>query len=296
MKQWIVVSGPALLAGLALCSCDSKPDAADGRLTVTATTTMIANMVEDIGDGHVRVLALTLPGQDPHTYEPSKNDELKLDRAKITFSNGLLLESGMSPLLDAYKHKGGVVLELASAVNEANRKKLADGRYDPHIWGDPRLWALCVNVVVKGLCKADPANAVDYTRRGADMKTQYMATFEWCQQRVERIPPDARTLVTGHDAFNYFADAFGFKVAAGGGAGEFIKAHGVAAAFEEYGEPHAAMEQICKDFGAKIGGELFSDSLGKKGDLKDVGDEKVDQGTYTGMVKSNVQTIVEALK
>jgi manganese/zinc/iron transport system substrate-binding protein len=214
----------------------------------------------------------------------------------VTFSNGLLLENGMSALLDRHKQKGGIVLELASAINEANRRKLGDGRYDPHIWGDPRLWALCVSVVVKGLCEADPANAADYTRRGMEVKTQYMTLFEWCQQRIGQIPPDARALVTSHDGFNYFADAFGFKVAVEPGAADFVKTTGVKAVFTESTNPRGAMERISNQSGIKIGGELFSDSLGKRGELKDIGGEKVDQGTYAGMLKSNVHTIVEALK
>jgi manganese/zinc/iron transport system substrate-binding protein len=263
---------------------------------VAATTSLIADMVESVGAGHVRVMPLMEAGVDPHATRPSKVAERNLSQAKVTFSNGLLLESGMSALLDRHKQKGGVVLELASAINEANRKKLGDGRYDPHIWGDPRLWALCVSVVVKGLCEADPANAADYTRRGMEVKTQYLALFDWCQQRTGQIPPEARALVTSHDRFNYFADAFGFKVATEAEAVQFIKANGVKALFTESTIPPGAMERISNESGVKIGGQLFSDSPGKRGELKDIGGEKVDQGTYAGMLKSNVHTIVEALK
>jgi len=296
MKQCLPAFSLALAAGWALCSCDSKPDPKDGRLPVAATTTMIADMVENIGAGHVRVMPLMEAGVDPHSTKPSKVAERSLGQAKVTFGNGLLLESGMNAMLDRHRQKGGLVLELASAINEANRKKLGDGRYDPHIWGDPRLWALCVSVVVKGLCEADPANAADYTRRGVEVKTQYMTLFEWGQQRVGQIPPDARALVTSHDGFHYFADAFGFKVATEAEAAQFIKANGVKALFAESTVPHGAMKRISSESGIKIGGELFCDSLGKRGELKDIGGEKVDQGTYAGMLKSNVHTIVEALK
>jgi manganese/zinc/iron transport system substrate-binding protein len=123
-----------------------------------------------------------------------------------------------------------------------------------------------------------------------------MATFEWCQQRVERIPPQERTLVTGHDAFHYFADAFGFKVVAGSGAGEYVKANGVKAVFAERTPIPTAAELPAEVKGAKIGGELLPDSLGTPGEIKDIGGEKVDLGTYAGMLKGNVLTIVEALK
>jgi manganese/zinc/iron transport system substrate-binding protein len=296
MKQYLLPAGFAIAAGLGVCSCDSRKETADARLPVAATTTMIAEMVRDIGGGHVRVAVLIPAGADPHTCEASKNEATELADAKLAFSNGLQLEEGLSAIMEDYRHKGGTVLELASAINKANCKKLADGRNDPHIWGDPRIWALCANVVVNGLGKADPANAADYAKRAAEFKARCMATFEWCQQRVERIPPRDRTLVTGHDAFHYFADAFGFKVVAGSGAGEFVKANGVKAVFAERTPSPAAAELPGEVQGVKIGGDLLSDSLGAPGELKDVGGENVDLGTYTGMLKGNVHTIVEALK
>jgi manganese/zinc/iron transport system substrate-binding protein len=262
---------------------------------VAATTTLIADMVGDIGGGHVRVLTLIPPGVNPHTYQLSKDEERQLREFKLAFSNGLQLEGGMTESLKEYEHKGGTVLELASAINAANSKKLADGRRDPHIWGDPRIWSLCANVVVKGLSKADPANAADYVKRGADLKARCMALFEWCQQRVERIPPSARTLVTGHDAFHYFADAFGFKVAAGSGAGEYAKANGVNVIFVERLGIRPSSKIPTGD-GLKVGGELLSECLGTPGEMKEIDGEKVDLGTYAGMLKSNVQTIVDALK
>lgn len=296
MKQCLLPASLAIAAGWWLCSCDSHKETANATLPVAATTTMIADMLRDIGGGHVRVAVLIPAGADPHTYVPSKKDATEFDQARLAFSNGLQLEDGVSAVMDDYKHKGGTVLELAAAINKANCKKLADGRSDPHIWGDPRIWALCANVVVNGLSKADPANAADYTKRAVEFKARCMATFEWCQQRVERIPPQDRTLVTGHDAFHYFADAFGFKVVAGSGAGEFVKANGVKAIFAERTHIPSAAELPAEVKGVKIGGELLSDSLGAPGEIKDVGGEKLDLGTYAGMLKSNVHTIVEALK
>lgn len=303
--------GLALASGLVLSSCDSSPSIpADGKLPVVTTTTMITDMVKDIGGEHVRLMPLMGAGVDPHLYKPSADDARKLREAKVTFYNGLMLEGRMGELFEKTKKDGKAVHELGSAVNKANLKSAGEGHHDPHIWGDPRLWALCTEVVVKGLSEADPANAADYAKRGAETKAAYMATFEWCQQRIGQIPPASRVLITSHDAFNYFGDAFGFKVVGVQGistvseAGladvaktvDFIKTNAVKAIFVESSVPHATIERISKDSGAKIGGELFSDALGTPGELKDVGDGKVDQGTYTGMLKSNVHSIVEALK
>ena len=311
MKHCLVLAGLALAAGLSLSSCGpSSSVPADGKLPVVTTTTMITDMVKDIGGEQVRLMPLMGPGVDPHLYKPSADDARKLHDAKVTFYNGLMLEGRMGELFEKAKRDGKAVHELAAAINEGNRKHAGEGHYDPHIWGDPRLWALCTDVVVKGLKEADPTNAVEYEKRGAETKARYLAAFEWCQQRVGQIPPTSRILITSHDAFNYFGDAFGFKVVGVQGVStvseagigdlvktvDFIKANSVKAIFVESSVPHATIERISKDSGAKVGGELFSDALGTPGETKDVGDEKVDQGTYTGMIKSNVHTIVEALK
>jgi manganese/zinc/iron transport system substrate-binding protein len=312
MKHFLLFPGLALAASLAFSSCGpSGPSApADGKLAVVTTTTMITDMVKDIGGDHVRIMGLMGPGVDPHLYKPSADDARKLHEAKVIFYNGLMLEGRMAELFEKAKHDGKGVHELGAAVNKANIKDGDDGHHDPHIWGDPRLWALCTDVVVKALKAADPAHGDDYEKRGAETKARYMAAFEWSQQRVAQIPPAGRVLITSHDAFNYFGDAFGFKVvgvqgiSTVGEAGtgdivkmvDFIKANGVKAIFVESSVSHANIERIAKDSGAKIGGELFSDALGTPGEMKDVGGEKVDQGTYVGMLKSNVHTVVEALK
>jgi manganese/zinc/iron transport system substrate-binding protein len=310
MKLCLSPASLALAAGLLLSSCDSPSSIPEGKLPVVTTTTMITDMVKDIGGDRVHLMPLMGPGVDPHLYKPSADDARKLREARVTFYNGLMLEGRLGDLFEKARNDGKAVHELGSAVNAANLKSAGEGHHDPHIWGDPRLWPLCTDVVVTGLSEADPANAAEYAKRGAETKARYMATFEWCQQRVGQIPPASRVLITSHDAFNYFGEAFGFQVVGVQGistvseAGladvaktvDFIKANGVKAIFVESSVPHDTIERISKDSGAKIGGELFSDALGTPGEMMDVGDEKVDQGTYTGMLKSNVHTIVEALK
>jgi manganese/zinc/iron transport system substrate-binding protein len=311
MKYSSLLPALAVVAGLVLSSCKpAAPKPSDGRISVVSTTTMITDMVREVGGEHIRVEPLMGPGVDPHLYKPTADDARKLREAKATFYNGLMLEGRMGELFESLKKDGKPVYELASAINEANRKHAGAEHYDPHVWGDPRIWTLCVDVVVKGLSETDPAHAADYAKRGAETKARYMAAFEWCQQRVAQIPPESRVLITSHDAFAYFGDAFGFQVVGVQGistvseAGladvaktvDFIKEKKVKAIFVESSVPHATIERISKDSGAKIGGELFSDALGTPGDMKEVGGEQVDQGTYVGMIKSNVHTVVEALK
>ena len=132
----------------------------------------------------------------------------------------------------------------------------------------------------------------------------------WALQRIATVPRKQRILVTSHDAFNYFGQAFGFQVVAVQGlstvteAGladiaktvDFIKQKKIKAIFVESSVNPAAIERVSKDAGVKIGGELFSDACGRAGDIHEAHGEKYDVGTFVGMIKHNVNTVVDALK
>ncbi|HQU08477.1 MAG: ABC transporter substrate-binding protein, partial [Verrucomicrobia bacterium 21-51-4] len=165
--------------------------------------------------------------------------------------------------------------------------------------------------VVEGLAKVDPAHKTDYERAAADLKTRYLELDAWIRKRVAEIAPKNRILVTSHDAFNYFGRDYGFQVIGVQGistvteAGladmshteDMIKQKHVKAIFVESSVPHKTIERISHDTGAKIGGELFSDALGKPGEMETGPDgERYDLGTWEGMLKHNVNAIVEALR
>lgn len=301
------------LAGLFLAGC--KPGAGDKAATgtmVVATTTMIADMVREVGGGDIQVTALMGPGVDPHLYKASAEDALKLRQGAVIFYNGLMLEGRMSDMLDRLRDDGRAVYAVSAKLTQEDLLHSdATGHHtDPHIWGDAALWTRCVDVVIEGLTKSFPDKAAGFAERGAKVKAGYMALHEWAKAEVGKLPAEARVLITSHDAFNYFGRAYGFQVVGVQGistvseAGladvaktvDFIKSHKVRAIFVESSVPHATIERIAKDSGAKIGGELFSDALGTPGDILTIGDTKYDLGTYIGMLTSNVHTVTTALK
>ena len=282
------------------------------KLNVVTTTTMVTDMVKEIGGDRVNVVGLMGPGVDPHLYKPASDDVVKLQRAKVIFYSGLMLEGRMTDLFFRMARSGKLVYAVTESIPEKDRLEPPEfaGHWDPHVWGDPILWSKCVVTVVDGLSKADPAGAVDYAKRGQGVVTSYKAMRAWALKRIAAVPRDQRILVTSHDAFNYFGQSFGFQVVAVQGlstvteAGladiakmvDFIKQKKIKAIFVESSVNPAAIERVSKDAGVKIGGELFSDACGRAGDIHEAHGEKYDVGTFVGMLKHNVNTVVDALK
>ena len=273
---------------------------------------MIADMVRVIAGDDVSVGALMRPGVDPHLYKASPADVSKLNQAQLIFYNGLLLEGKMEDLFERLANDGKAVYAVSDAVPEANRLEPEDseGHPDPHIWGDARLWASTVDAVVAQLSAVFPDHQEDFELRGECFKVDLETLHRWALKRVAEISDDRRKLVTSHDAFAYFGKAYGLEVVGVQGIStasdasvadrtrmvDFIKANGITAIFVESSVNKTLIEQIAADANISVGGELFSDAMGEPGDMRTVNGDTYDVGTYTGMLKHNVNAIVEALR
>ncbi|MES2572811.1 MAG: zinc ABC transporter substrate-binding protein [Verrucomicrobiota bacterium] len=281
-------------------------------LQVVTTTTMVTDLVSHVGGNRVSITGLMGAGVDPHLYKPTAADVTRLQRAQVIFFSGLHLEGRMAELFERLGKGGKKVHAVTSSIPEARLLRPAEfeGQFDPHVWGDAELWALCIDSVVKGLSAADPAGKADFEQRGEAYKAELVKLHQWAIKRAGTLPEKQRILITSHDAFNYLGRAYGFKVVGVQGistvteAGladiakvvDFIKTNGIKAIFVESSVPRAAIERISKDSGAKIGGELFSDAMGAAGTKVTVQGETYDEGTYDGMLRHNINTVVEALK
>ncbi len=279
---------------------------------VVATTTIVADLVREVGGDRVRVEALMGPGVDPHLYRASARDVSRLARAQAIFYSGLLLEGRMQDVLQQMKRRGRKVYAVAEAVPEPERITPPQfaGHPDPHVWGDPALWKHAAHAVAAALGELDEAGADVYRRRASEYVGKLESLREWARQQIESIPETRRVLITSHDAFNYFGRAFGLEVVGVQGistesaAGladitrivDLVKERGIRAVFVETSVSPATVERISRDSGARIGGELFSDALGAPGEMRECGDGPCDVGTYLGMLKYNVHTVAEALR
>jgi manganese/zinc/iron transport system substrate-binding protein len=278
------------------------------QIDAVATTTMVADLVKNIGGERVKVRALMGPGVDPHLYKATASDMVSLQQADVIFYNGLLLEGKMQDLFAKMARSKKFVYPVTESVPQTSLLEPPEfqGHYDPHVWFDPTLWQQTIDTVLRGLSELDAAGKDYYQQQADKTRTRWTEFHQWALKKTAELPKEKRVLVTSHDAYNYFGRAYDFRVVGLQGistvteAGladmaklvDFIRRNNVKAIFVESSVPHNAIERISKDAGVKIGGELFSDAMGTPGQME--GD--YDVGTYEGMIKHNINTIVEALK
>lgn len=282
--------------------------AEDGVITVLATTGMVADVARNVGGEFVTVTALMGPGVDPHLYKASAGDLSRLNAAEVVLYNGLFLEGKMADILEKLNRNGRITVPLGDAIDHADLRQSPQfqGHPDPHIWFDVSLWSLTVDRVVETLSKVRPEHAEQFHINGARYQNELAELHHWCRERIIEIPEANRVMVTAHDAFGYFGAAYGIEVVGLQGINttseygiadvqrlvEMISSRGIKAVFIESSVPRRSIEAVvegCKARGhaVKIGGELFSDAMGAEG---------TPEGTYIGMVRHNVETIVSALK
>lgn len=278
------------------------------KLNVVATTGMIADIARQVGGERVVVKALMGPGVDPHLYKPTASDTTALMRADIVLYNGLRLEGRMESLFEKLKRSGRAVHAVTDGIPK--ERLLArgdiDNYYDPHVWFDVSLWALTVPEIARVFAEADPEGAEFYQKNARDVTERLSELHAWCIERAKQLPAERRILVTSHDAFEYFGKAYGFKVVGLQGVStvseaalsdmtglvDFIRKQGVPAIFVESSVNPQAIRRVAEDSGARIGGEIFSDAMGGAGEMRN----GFDTGTYEGMVRYNMSTIVDALR
>jgi len=277
------------------------------QIKVVATTTMIADLLNNAGKGRVLVESLMGPGIDPHSYEPRESDVSRLMDADVVFYNGIHLEGKMADLFEESSKKKHVFAIADGLLPADIRKETQTNTPDPHIWFDVQLWIKCLEFVNAKLIEIDPENSAIYNTN----KTNYLATLndlhKYVRQQSEKIPKEQRVLITAHDAFGYFGNAYAFQVrgvqgintVAEANSGEigslatFMVKNKVRAFFVESSVPRKNLEKLKEvaalldpSFVLSSGGELFSDALGPKNSPA---------GTYEGMVKHNIDTILKAL-
>jgi manganese/zinc/iron transport system substrate-binding protein len=303
----LLLAAAAMLAGCSSSQAADSQDAHDGALRVVATTGQIGDVVMQVGGEHVQVEVLMGPGVDPHLFVASEGDVNRLQRADVIFYNGLFLEAQMAAVLHQLGERKPSIA-VAEQIDPALLLPWAEytDAFDPHVWFDVTLWMRVVEVVRDALIEADPANADAY-RANADAYLQELADLHaYVQQRASELPTGQRVLITAHDAFHYFGRAYGFEVrglqgistAAEAGAADvrelanFIVERRIPAIFVETSVPVRTIEALQAAVAERghtvaIGGELYSDALG---------DASSHGATYIGMVRHNIDTIVDGLK
>jgi len=275
-------------------------------IRVVATIGMITDAVERVGGERVEVEGLMGPGIDPHLYKASEGDLRRLERADVILYGGLHLEAKMADVLERIGDRRATqAVTEAIPRGELLRPAEFEGQYDPHVWFDVALWMRAVEQVRDTLARLDPTSAALYRRNAAAYLEELRELDAYVEAQARRVPARSRVIVTAHDAFNYLGRAYGFEVrglqgistAAEAGAGDvqglarFIAEREIPAIFVESSVSPRTIQAVreavrARGFDVEIGGALFSDAMGDPG---------TPQGTYVGMVRHNIDTIVEGL-
>ncbi len=303
MKAYILIIALSILVG---CKDTVKNDS--GKLNIVTTTTMITDMVGIIGDDKINLEGLMGSGVDPHLYKASESDVSKLVNADVIFYNGLHLEGKLE---DVFKKIGSENKKSIAVTASLNKKSLIasenfESNVDPHVWFDIGMWIEVSRFVMQELIELDPENEAVYQENGIKYVKELEALQKEIILEIESLPKEKRILVTAHDAFSYFGQAYDFEVVGLQGlstateAGvkdvqrisDFIVEKNVKAIFVESSVPRRTIEALqaavkSKGQDVEIGGTLYSDALGNAGSM---------EGTYIGMYRHNVKTIVNALR
>ncbi len=305
----------AFLPGCGSGSSDSKPKSevepstnkSTSSSRIVTTVGMVTDIVRQVVGEGTEVSGLLNEGVDPHLYHPTREDVKRLSDADVIFYGGLMLEGRMEDALQKLKQGGKPVFAVGESLDPKILRKPEEfeGHFDPHVWMDVSLWSQCVGTVAKGMSEFDAPHAKEYGQRAADYQSKLKELDEYARKVISSIPEEQRVLVTAHDAFGYFARAYGMEVKSVQGisteseAGvadinqlvDFLEKRKIAAIFVESSVSDKGLKAVIegaekRGWKVSVGGELFSDAMGEAGTY---------EGTYIGMIDHNATMIARAL-
>lgn len=296
-----------LLGSIIIFSCKNNQPT-NGKPNIVTTTTMITDLVKNIGGEKINVQGLMGSGVDPHLFKASEGDVSKLANADIIFYGGLHLEGKLVEVFEKMSRQNIKTIAVSDALDKTTliASELFPGNYDPHIWFNIDYWIQITQYVADQLSKTDPENKLFYETNAKNYIEKLEVLKKEITATIQTLSKEKRILVTAHDAFSYFGKAYDFEVVGLQGLSTateagvqdvqklatFIIDKKVKAIFVESSVPKRTIEALqaavtSKGHDVSVGGTLYSDALGNAGSM---------EGTYIGMFQYNVNTIVNALK
>ena len=301
----------AIVGIICLPACTSPNGAArestDATISIVVTTGMVADLVRYVAGDHAQVTGLIGEGIDPHLFQPTTSDIARIMQADVVFYSGLHLEGAMQTAFESAAASGKVVRAVTDGIPAENIRVSDEykGFPDPHVWNDARAWAGCLNTVVDVLSERYPEFSEEFQSNAERFRREIERVDDYARQIVGTIPESQRTLVTAHDAFAYFARAYGLQVQSVQGITtesdpgvqdinnlvDYLVEHRIPAIFVESTINQANIRAVIegaqqRDWSVTIGGTLYSDAMGPTGAY---------EGTYIGMIDHNATVITRAL-
>lgn len=317
----LLLLGLLLVASVLVMSCDKSKggggesndeemelakegleEKAPERLTLVATTTMIQDLARTLVGDDLDVQGIMTPGGDPHLYQPRPSDAKMVSEAHIVLTSGFHLEGWIDRLTE---NAGGVEKTYIVATGSQKPRKVEGfvNAEDPHFWYDLKRWNQAAEYVAQELKKVpgltdEVKERID--QRLKDYSSEILKNDAWVKKQIETIPEDRRVLITSHDAFGYFGDAYGMTVRGVQGISteqeasqrdvanviDLVKETKVPAVFFETSTNPRLASQVSSETKVTLAGPLYSDSIGPKGGAAD---------TLLKTMRENVRMVVEGL-
>ena len=279
---------------------------AERTVKVVASFSILGDIVKNIGKDKVEVTNLVGPNGDVHVFEPTPAAARAVGEADLVVVNGLGLEGWMDRLIKTSGYKGMVVVASKGVkprqmLDEDHGGKTGRQVTDPHAWQDIQNGVLYVGNIVEGLNSVDPAGAASYNANADAYRADLLDLDKWVKSELSEIPVQKRRMITSHDAFGYLGSAYGVSILSPMGFStesqpsasavkkliRQVKAEKITAVFIENVSDPRMVEQIAREGGVTLGGELYSDALSKPDGPA---------STYIDMFKNNITKLVAAMK
>ena len=291
----------AILVGICLSGCQQPNTESQGKLKVVSTSTIIADLATKVGGDEIEHTGILEPGADPHVYEPVPSDSVAFEKADLILYNGYNLEPSLIKMMNAAGVKAKK-LAVGEVVKPLDFEYQGQTEPDPHVWGDANNGIKMINAIRDQLSELSPEYQSEFRENAAKLTAELAQLDTWIKEKIATIPENQRQLVTTHDAFQYYAKAYGLKIT-----GTLIginteeqpsaqtvknlvkelKASKVPAIFGETTINPTLIQTVAQEAGVKLAEkQLYSDSIGAKGSEAD---------SYTKMLTTNTRIIVEAL-
>jgi manganese/zinc/iron transport system substrate-binding protein len=282
--------------------------ATDGAKNVVGTTGQVSDLLRNLGGDLLNVHGLMGPGVDPHLFKASEQDVIALIDADAIFYSGLHLEGTLGEVLEQLGKRSPVAAAGEGVPTEElirPEDDAFDGNPDPHFWFDPALWSYAADHFAHALAELDESHAETYLENAEAYRVQLAELDEYARQQFAKVPERSRILVTAHDAFGYLGRRYNLRVVGLQGISTATEAgvrdvqsiadllveNQVQAIFVETSVPERTIEAVQvaaadRGWNVEIGGSLYSDAMGE---------DDTEEGTYVGMMRYDVDTIVTGL-
>lgn len=312
-KKFFSIIVVVMIFSMLLSACAS-PTSNNDKITIVASTTIVGDVVKQIGGDHIQLTVLFPVGADPHTFEPRPQDVAAISEAKIIFLNGLELEHSLENILDS--NATGTIVEVSEGVEvlpfegehqegeeeHSNEEEHEHAAGDPHTWMDPNMVMIWVNNIEATLSELDPENTADYAANAQKYRAELSDLDAWIQAEVAKIPVEDRKLVTDHENMGYFIHRYNFTLVG-------LVVDSLSTGASPSAQDLSALEDVIKEqsvkaifIGATVNPNLANQVVKDTGtqlitvNTESLGGEGSDTSNYIDFIKKLVTTIVDGLQ